>query len=145
MDAQEELFEKTKALKEKKEETAKTIEESLGGLKVMLGGKGVTKAIFEDPIVKKYGEQLKARAGDAVKKAGQDLLDRVRPLEFSSEEVPAGAVPSTSYVNPAFSPEEADEAKVTELKNLISKGNQRLQEGEDVFRDGYVRDRDWET
>ncbi len=145
MDAREEAFKVSDALKAKKEETAKTIEEGLGGLKVMLGGKGVTKAIFDDPVVKKFGAQLKDRAGDAIKKAGQDLLDRIpKPLEFSGEEAPAGAAPSTSFSNPLFSPADADAAdaadlaaKQEQLDSLVSKGAQRLQDGEDVFREGY--------
>ena len=63
-DAKQSAFNAVEKLKEKKEETGRTIEEGLGGLKVMLGGKGVTKAILDDPIVKKFGSQLKKKAVD---------------------------------------------------------------------------------
>ena len=145
-DAKQQAFAAVEKLKEKKDETAKTIEEGLGGLKVMLGGKGVTKAILDDPIVKKFGSQLKNKAIDGVKKAGQKAIDEVSErlsslLPDAGEVVPEGVSASTIFTNPAFNPAEADAAelasKQSELDGLLSKGATRLQDGEDVFRTGY--------
>jgi len=140
-DATAQAFKAADALKGKKEETAKTIEEGLGGLKVMIGGKGVTKAILDDPIVKRFGAQLKNKAVDAVKKAGQDAIDNVSerlssmvPYEALSQQSVPGVGASTDFANPAFAPAEADQS---ELDSLVAKGASRLQDGEDVFREGY--------
>ncbi len=140
-DATEQAFKAADALKGKKEETAKTIEEGLGGLKVMIGGKGVTKAILDDPIVKKFGSQLKTKAVDAVKKAGQDAIDNVSerlsnmvPYEALSQQSVPGVGASTDFANPAFAPAEADQS---ELDSLVAKGASRLRDGENVFREGY--------
>ena len=140
-DATAQAFKAADALKGKKEETAKTIEEGLGGLKVMIGGKGVTKAILDDPIVKRFGAQLKNKAVDAVKKAGQDAIDNVSerlssmvPYEALSQQSVPGVGASTDFANPAFAPAEADQS---ELDSLVAKGASRLRDGEDVFREGY--------
>ena len=66
------------AAKQKKEDTGRTIEGSLGGLKVMLGGKAITKKIIEDPVVKKFGSQLKTKIADGVKKAANDATENVK-------------------------------------------------------------------
>ena len=58
-------------LKDKREETSKTVEEGLASIKVMMGGKGVTKAIIDDPLVRKFAGQLKKKAIDAVKDVGK--------------------------------------------------------------------------
>ena len=102
--------------KQKKEETSKTIEEGLGGLKVMLGGKGVSKAFIEDPLVQKYGAQLKKQAIEGVKKAGNKALDnigeRVDGLLSRGEALPnPAAVREAStdvFNNPLFSAGEAE-------------------------------------
>ena len=155
-DAKQSAFNAVEKLKEKKEETGRTIEEGLGGLKVMLGGKGVTKAILDDPIVKKFGAQLKKKAVDGVKKAGQKAIDEVSErvsslLPEGGEVAPAAASASTSFANPLFNPAEADAgvaadlqtaqaADLSELQGLATKAASRLQDGEDVFRTGYDED-----
>jgi len=155
-DAKQSAFNAVEKLKEKKEETGRTIEEGLGGLKVMLGGKGVTKAILDDPIVKKFGSQLKKKAVDGVKKAGQKAIDEVSErvsslLPSGGEVAPAAASASTQFANPLFNPAEADAgvaadlqtaqaADLSELQGLATKGASRLQDGEDVFRTGYDED-----
>ena len=158
-DAKQAAFNAVEKLKAKKEETGRTIEEGLGGLKVMLGGKGVTKAILDDPIVKKFGSQLKKKAVDGVKKAGQKAIDevssRVSSLLPEGGEVAPAASASTSFVNPLFDPASADvaadagvaadlqtaqAADLSELQGLATKGASRLQDGEDVFRTGYDED-----
>ena len=65
-------------LKDKREETSKTVEEGLASLKVMMGGKGVTKAIVNDPLVRKFAGQLKKKAVDAVKDIGKKAVTKVQ-------------------------------------------------------------------
>lgn len=65
-------------LKDKREETSRSVEEGLASLKVMIGGKGVTKAFVEDPLVKKFAGQLKKKAIDAVKDIGKKAVTRVQ-------------------------------------------------------------------
>ena len=65
-------------LKDKREETARSVEEGLASLKVMMGGKGVTKAFVEDPLVRKFAGQLKKKAVDAVKDIGKKAVTRVQ-------------------------------------------------------------------
>jgi len=65
-------------LKDKKEETSKTIEEGLASLKVMMGGKGVTKAIIGSPVVRQYASQLKKKAADGVKDIVQKGIAKVQ-------------------------------------------------------------------
>jgi hypothetical protein len=65
-------------LKDKREETARTVEEGLASLKVMIGGKGVSKAFLEDPLVKKYAGQLKKKAADAVKDVAKRAMTKVQ-------------------------------------------------------------------
>ena len=132
-DAQEQAFAAASKLKEKKEETSKTIEEGLGSLKVLLGGKGVTKAILDDPIVKKFGDQLKKKAVDAVKKAGSKAIDAVgEKLGGLMPEVSAGAsaspaavqmssITTDSFVNPAF---DAAVPEVTSAEQLAATGSE---------------------
>lgn len=154
-DAKQSAFNAVEKLKEKKEETGRTIEEGLGGLKVMLGGKGVTKAILDDPIVKKFGAQLKKKAVDGVKKAGQkaidEVSDRLGSLLPEGGEVAPAASASTSFTNPLFNPAEADAgvaadlqtaqaSDLSELQGIATKAASRLQDGEDVFRTGYDED-----
>ena len=72
------LAEKAAEAKEKKESLGRTIEGSLGGVKVMLGGKGISKKILDDPVVRKYGAQLKTRITNGVKKAGNDAIESIK-------------------------------------------------------------------
>jgi len=65
-------------LKDKREETSKTVEEGLASIKVMMGGKGVTKAIIDDPLVRKFAGQLKKKAIDAVKDVGKRAVSSVQ-------------------------------------------------------------------
>jgi len=65
-------------LKDKREETSRSVEEGLASLKVMIGGKGVTKAFVEDPLVKKFAGQLKKKAIDAFKDVGKKAVTRVQ-------------------------------------------------------------------
>ena len=109
LSAAQRQFTKTDDAVEKKDETKKTIEEGLGGLKIMMGGKGLSKAIFNDPMVKKFGSDLKKQAIDGVKKAGQKLLDQL-PFENATDR---------------------------ELAQIKAKGVERMRDGEDVFREGY--------
>lgn len=95
----------TQAIDEKKEDTAKTIEETLGTLKVMLGGKGISKGILADPIVKKYGTQLKERIVSKFKKAGNDALDEVQSRIQNVMRPPVGPQPNPAAVENNRPPE----------------------------------------
>ncbi len=72
------VAQKVAEAKEKKEATGRTIEGSLGGIKVMLGGKGITKKILDDPVVKKFGAQLKTKITNGVKKAANDATESIK-------------------------------------------------------------------
>ena len=144
-------------IKDKKEETSKTVEEGLASLKVLMGGKGVTKAIVEDPLVRKFAGQLKKKAADGVK----DIVKQgLQPIKDGLSQATLGAVAdnpaavdtassaSTAFTNPLFNPAEADAGvaadlqaaqagDLSELQGLATKGASRLQDGEDVFRSGY--------
>lgn len=118
------------ALDDKKKETAKTIEEGLGSVKIMLGGKGVTKKILDDPIVKKYGEQLKGRVVDGVKKAANDALENIKAKAGNLGERLAGesargeavanpaADASTTFENPLFDATSATEGTIADAAQL---------------------------
>lgn len=94
-------------LKDKKEETAKTVEEGLASLKVMVGGKGVTKAFMEDPLVKKYSEQLKKKAADAVKDTAKQAYTKIQDrlsqaTRGTAAENPSAVEEGVTYNNPLF-------------------------------------------
>ena len=83
-------------LKDKKEETGTTIEEGLASLKVMMGGKGVTKAIVDDPIVKKFAGQLKKKGIDAVKDFAKRGVSKVEDTLSQATRGGVGANPTTA-------------------------------------------------
>ena len=83
-------------LKDKKEETGTTIEEGLASLKVMMGGKGVTKAIVDDPIVKKFAGQLKQKGIDAVKDFAKRGVSKVEDTLAQATRGGVGANPTTA-------------------------------------------------
>lgn len=115
-------------VKQKKEETAKTIEEGLGGLKVMLGGKGVTKKILEDPIVKKFGAQLKKKAVDGVKKAADDAMESLKGKASSlAERLTGQTARGEAMANPA-AVEASESIQMSPLGEVADEGEGAIAE-----------------
>lgn len=106
-------------LKDKAEATSKTVEESLASLKVLMGSKGVSKAIIENPVVRQFAAQAKKRAIDGIKDTVNKAATKVTDL-----------LPKSNF-------EIGDAADQAELAAIRAKGAARLGEGEDVFREGY--------
>jgi len=93
-DAQSVLNDKVAEAKAKKEELSKTIETSLGGLKAMIGSRGVFKGAFGDPTVEKYIAQTKGNIRAGIEKAGKKAVEAVKNKFTSS----AGAQANPSAV-----------------------------------------------
>ncbi len=129
-------------LKDKKEETSRTIEEGLASLKIMMGGKGISKAVINDPLVRKFAGQAKKKAADGISDAVKSGISKLTGVgDVSEADATAGATNTVS--NPLFNPDAEAEAAASdqaELDALTAKGASRLADGEDVFREGYDPD-----
>jgi hypothetical protein len=77
-DAQFAGAEKVAELKKKKEEVSKTVESTLGGLKAMIGSKGVFKSVLGNPTVEKYIAQTKGNIKAGIEKAGKDAVETIK-------------------------------------------------------------------
>ena len=106
-------------LKDKAEATSKTVEESLASLKVLMGSKGVSKAIIENPLVRQFASQAKKRAIDGIKDTVNKAVTKVTDL-----------LPKSNF-------EMGEAADQAELAGIRANGAARLGQGEDVFREGY--------
>ena len=129
-------------LKDKKEETSRTIEEGLASLKIMMGGKGISKAVINDPLVRKFAGQAKKKAADGISDAVKSGISKLTGVGEVSE-ADATAAATNTVSNPLFNPDAEVEAAASdqaELDALTAKGASRLADGEDVFRTGYDED-----
>ena len=129
-------------LKDKKEETSRTIEEGLASLKIMMGGKGISKAVINDPLVRKFAGQAKKKAADGISDAVKSGISKLTGVGDVSE-ADATAAATNTVSNPLFNPDAEAEAAASdqaELDALTAKGASRLADGEDVFRTGYDED-----
>jgi len=132
-------------LKDKKEETSKTVEEGLASLKVMMGGKGVIKGLLGDPLVKQYASQLKKKAIDGVK----DIVNKgITKVQDGLSQATRGAVGANPSAVASTGGEEGAEAAGEEAAEDVAPVSGTLQlttfgDGDDDF-DDIVDDDDFE-
>ena len=125
----------------KKFKKGKEIEEGFSGGKVFLTGKQIVKSA-KDNLGKYAKQEFKKGFQQFKDKWGEELQNRVEGYKPSSD--PRALDPwSNSATNTGEASEDSgqlasqDVEPTEELAGILSKGQQRLNQGEDVFREGY--------